>query len=438
MEYVIIAIVVLVAIALTAFVATKIANGKSGSKISALEKEKEILERQLCESKEQAEARKAEIRTDFQRQLNEKDAAYRQMMAEQDESYRKQMELFRDQLKNDTQEILQKRQDELTKTGSSTMDAIVKPLNERLKEMREALDKTNSTSLRNTTDIQASIRQMFEHTNALGDKTEKLSEALRSKGKVQGDWGENILEEILQASGMRPGTHYDTQKNFQDEEGRNLRPDVIIHCPDQRDIVVDSKVSLTDYYNYTMATSDDEAQAAAKANCQSVRRHVEELSRKQYPSLDGNLQKMVLMFIPNEGSYLLALRYDNDLLNWAYGKNVIIVNQTSLMLTLHLIDALWKNANQEKNAQKIFDLATLLYDRISDFTNECGNIEKSLRNASEAYYKARNKLSGNGGHNVFHTLGELKDLGNRKAKKTLNTDVTDEPDMPPALTEQAE
>ena len=146
MEYIIM-IVAAVAIVLTAFVTTKIANGKSGAKISALEKENEILERQLCESKEQEEARKAEVKADFLRQLNEKDAAYRQMMAEQDGSYRKQMELFRDQLKNDTQEILQKRQDELTKTGSSAMDAIVKPLNERLKEMREALDKHDYKNL---------------------------------------------------------------------------------------------------------------------------------------------------------------------------------------------------------------------------------------------------------------------------------------------------
>ncbi len=454
-EVVIIAVCVVVVIS-AAFIASTMIRQRTKVQISALSKEKEMLERQLAESKDDmvlrlAEAReeaanqKDELRADFQRQMEEKEAAcqkqladmaaeYRRQTEVQSEQFKHQMELFRDQLKNDTQELLQKRQEELTKTGSSAMDAIVKPLNERLKEMREALDKTSTDNLRNSTDIQASIRQMFEHTNALGDKTDKLSEALRSKGKVQGDWGESILEEILQSSGMQAGIHYETQKNFQDDDGRNLRPDVIIHCPDNRDIIVDSKVSLTDYYNYTMASSDDEAQAAAKANCQSVRKHVEELSRKQYPALDGNLQKMMLMFIPNEGSYLLALRCDSNLLNWAYGKNVIIVNQTSLMLTLHLIDALWKNVNQEKNALRIFDLATLLYDRISDFTTEFHNIEKSLRNAEEAYSKARGKLSGNGGHNVFHALGDLKDLGNRKAKKQLDTDVTDEPDTPPSLT----
>lgn len=406
--------ILIVAVVLTAFLASKMARQKAESRISVLEKEKEMLAGQLDDSKSEFTSRLTEAKEDAARQREELRA-----------QFEKQMELFRSQLKNDTQELLQKRQDELTKTGCTSMDAIVKPLNERLREMQEALDKTKQEGENNTTRIQTSIENMFRQTNSLGEKAEKLSEALRSKGKVQGDWGESILEEILQASGMQPGIHYECQKNYQDETGSNQRPDVIVHCPDQRDIIVDSKVSLTDYYNYTMASSDEEMQAAERGNLQSVKKHVEELAHKNYSNLDGNLQKMMLMFIPNEGSYLLALRQDSNLLNWAYDRNVIIVNQTSLMLTLHLIDALWKNANQEKNAVRIFDLATLLYDRICDFTKEFNKIDLSLQNAHDSYVNAKSKLAENGGHNIIRSLENLKDLGQKKSKKSLDSSVID-------------
>lgn len=442
---IIIALATIAIIVTTAIIASRMARNKAMAQVSALSSEKELLLRQisegkdefatrLAESRHEASLQREEMKTDFQRQLDDKDKSYQKQLEEQTENYRHrlaeqseqfktQMELFRSQLRNDTQELLQKRQEELTKAGATSMDNIVKPLNERLQEMQQALDNTKKEGESNTTRIETSIQRMFEQTHVLGDKAEKLSEALRSKGKVQGDWGESILEEILEASGMQPGVHYETQKNYQDDEGNNQRPDVIIHCPDQRDVVVDSKVTLTDYYNYTMASTEEEMQAAARSNLQSVKKHVEELSRKHYASLSGNLQKMMLMFIPNEGSYLLALRQDSNLLNWAYEKNVIIVNQTSLMLTLHLIDALWKNVNQEKNAQKIFDLATLLYDRICDFTTEFSKIDRSLLSAHESYTNARNKLQENNGHNIIRSLEGLKDLGTKKSKKSLDDTV---------------
>ena len=427
---------VLVAVAVTVFIVSRMTRQKAESKIQALEKERDMLVSQLTDSRSELTARLAEakadaarqreeLKEDFRKQMDDSEDGFRRQLAAQSAQFEKQMELFRDQLKNDTHELLKKRQEELTETGRSSMDAIVKPLNDRLQEMQNVLDKTKLEGENNTTRITTSIENMFRQTNALGEKAEKLSEALRSKGKVQGDWGESILEEILQASGMQSGIHYECQKNYQDAEGNNQRPDVIVHCPDKRDVIVDSKVTLTDYYKYTMATTEEELLAAERGNLQSVKKHVEELARKNYSNLDGNLQKMMLMFIPNEGSYLLALKQDSNLLNWAYERNVVIVNQTSLMLTLHLIDALWKNAGQEKNIVKIFDAATLLYDRVCEFTREFGKIEQSLRDAHDSYVNAKNKLTENGGHSVIRSLESLKDLGLKKSKKSLDSTVID-------------
>lgn len=430
MEIIIDVAVLLAAVAITAFIVSKIARHKAEARVAALETEKKMIVAQLEDSKSELVSRLTELREDkdrqYQRQISDLTEQHRIQMNAQADQFAKQMELFRSQLRDDTQELLKKRQEELTETGCSSMDAIVKPLNERLREMHDVLEKTKREGESNTTRIQTSIENMFRQTNTLGEKADKLSEALRSKGKVQGDWGESILEEILQASGMQSGIHYECQKNYQDEEGNNLRPDVIVHCPDQRDVVIDSKVSLTGYYDYTMASTEEEAALAERNNLNSVKKHVEELSRKRYAGLDSSLQKMMLMFIPNEGSYLLALKQDSNLLNWAYERNVIIVNQTSLMLTLHLIDALWKNANQEQNAVRIFDLATLLYDRICDFTRDFGKIDLSLQSAHDSYVSAKNRLTENGGHNIFRSLESLKDLGQKKSKKSLDGTVIDD------------
>lgn len=382
-----------------------------------------LLERTRREAQNQLEQIKAEA-TELQRlaetrHTEEKKAQseqYVQQMKALQEQQKQQMDAFREQLEHATRKLLEERQTELEKENSVQMDAILTPLKNNLAEMRKAFEENKESNHRNSASFEAQIKAMMERSARLGDEAKLLSEALKNKGKVQGDWGEQLLATILDNSGLREGEEYEIQENVKDEHGNNLRPDVIVHCSDGRNVVIDSKVSLTGFYNYVNASTEEERQQAERDNLNSVKSHIKELVDKNYSKLVPNAVPTVLMFIPNEGSYILAMQKDSNLANDAFRKGVLLINPTNLMLALTLIYQLWKAEHREDDNRKIVDAATALYDKFCTFAETFESLGSQLRTVQNSYDKARKQLNeGNG--NIIKRLDSLQNLGIVTPKK---------------------
>lgn len=257
---------------------------------------------------------------------------------------------------------------------------------------------------------------MQEKTQKLGEDAKHLTEALSSNGKVQGDWGEQMLETILQNSGLQEGINYETQISVADENNKQKRPDVIVHCPDGRDVIIDSKVSLTAYLSYISAKNDEERDAAAKENLKSIKKHIDELVKKDYSKQINNAMptcsaiSTVLMFIPNEGSYVLAMESDKNLANDAFKRGILLLNPTNLMLALNIVSQLWNIQNQEDHCKKIIDHAGVLYEKFCTFTNNFIDVGEKLAGSVDAFTKAKRALN-EGPGNIVKRLDELKTLG---------------------------
>ena len=237
-----------------------------------------------------------------------------------------------------------------------------------------------------------------------------LTSYLKNKSKVQGDWGEQVLENILESSGLRKDEDYFTQHNVKGEGNENLRPDVIVKCPGDKFIVIDSKVSLTAYLDYVAAEDPSEQKKAAQENLTSIRKHIDELSAKNYEKLVGNTISHVLMFIPNEGSYILALQTDPKIAQYAFSKNVLLINPTNLMMSLKLIYNIWQSERQTRNVENIVAESTGLYEKFAGFLETFTDVGTKIQSLQKAFDTAENQLcTGNG--NLVRRVEKLKEKG---------------------------
>lgn len=332
------------------------------------------------------------------------------------EQQEQQMAAFREQLENATRKLLEERQDELEKGNTQQMDAILGPLREKLAEMKKAFEANQESNHRNSASFEAQMKAMLEGSMRLGNEAQRLTEALRNNGKVQGDWGEQLLVTILENSGLREGQEYEVQENVKDEEGNNLRPDVIVHCSDGRNVIIDSKVSLTGFSNYVNASTDEERLQAERENLISVRQHIRELAEKNYCKLVPNAVPTVLMFIPNEGSYILAMQKDQNLANEAFRKGVLLINPTNLMLALTLIYQLWRVEHREEDDRRIVETATALYEKFCTFAETFERVGTQLQTAQRSYEAAKAQLN-EGKGNIIKRLDALQNMGVTSGKR---------------------
>ena len=272
--------------------------------------------------------------------------------------------------------------------------------------------------------LEGRIKELVELNNQISRDAKNLTKALKGDTKVQGDWGEMILESILAKSGLRKGFEYFLQDTIRDENGRaifseddkKMRPDAIIVYPDGKKIIIDSKVSLTDYIRYTESEATEESDIAIKNHIFSVKKHIDELSNKGYQDYMGDID-FVMMFVPNEPAYILALQADSNIWQYAYEKRVVMISPTNLITALKLVSNLWKRNNQSKNAIEIADRAGKLYDKFANLNAKLINVSERLRQASKTCDEALSMVSdGNG--NLMGQVEKLKDLG-AKAKKQL-------------------
>ena len=311
---------------------------------------------------------------------------YALQQSNQQQTFQTELSHARENMRAQFEKEMLERTEQLKKANTENMQQVVTPLKRELDLLRELVAQSKESSDKNTASLAQSIKNIIEHDHQRDKTTQTLANALKNRGKVQGDWGEQVLTNILQDSGLREGAEYFVQDKVKDEEGRNLRPDVVVKGADGTRIIIDSKVSLTAYSDSVGAEDDDQRKAAIKANYDSLWKHVEELAKKNYAKLVDNAVPIVLMFVPNEGSYILAMNHDQNLGTKAYQKGVLIINPTNLMVVLRLIFLTWQNTRQEKHYEAIRKAAAGIYEKYTTFAESyvtLGNQITTLRNTYE-------------------------------------------------------
>ncbi len=321
-------------------------------------------------------------------------------------------------------EALRGNTEELKRYNAEQMAGLVAPVREEMAKVQKAIVDVRINGAEQKASVEKAIEGLAQQTMMIGRGAEELANALKDKGKVQGDWGEQLLEHILEESGLRKGHEFEVQSNVKDEQGRNLRPDVVVRCPGNKNVVIDSKVSLTGYVNYVGAKTEEELVRYEKENLASVRRHIDELAAKHYDKLVENTISHVLMFIPNEGSYILALRSDPQLGQYAFKKGVLVINPTNLMMALQLIYNLWQSERQSRNIENIIKQSSELYDKFVTFVETFTKVEDALAVAQKSYAQAMSQLHVGRG-NIVRRLQNLKQLG-IVPKKEIPERLTDD------------
>ena len=327
--------------------------------------------------------------------------------------------------KNLANEILEEKSAQFKQSNRESLELLLKPFRENIDTFRKRVDEVYDKEAQQRFSLKEEIHQLNEMNHRMSEEANNLTKALKGNSKVQGDWGEMVLETILESTNLQRGIHYQTQENLKDAEGHNLRPDVIVNLPDKKRIVIDAKVSLTAYVAYTESTTADEASRAIKDHLRSVRSHVDELGSKQYQTLVVGSPDFVIMFIPNEPAFLLALQQEPTLWSDAYNKKVIISSPTNLFAQLKLVDDLWKRDKQNRNTLDIAKAGSALYDKFVGFTNTLLDLGKSLSTASDKYEQAVKQLH-TGKGNLVGQAEKMRKLGLKASKQFANQMADDQ------------
>uniref|UniRef100_UPI003AF1D78B DNA recombination protein RmuC n=1 Tax=Alistipes sp. TaxID=1872444 RepID=UPI003AF1D78B len=354
----------------------------------------------------------------------------------------KEEETLRAQFKNLASEILGEQSRTFKETNREALDVLLKPFRVNITEFRERVERIYSHENEQRGELKNELKNLMELNRRITAETTNLTNALKGNSKVQGDWGEMLLETILDSSSLIKGIHYETQFNLKDAEGRNLRPDVVLHLPDKKEIVIDSKVSLTAFVAYTAAESEAERRRHLAAHVASVRQHVTELGRKEYQRL-VNSPDFVILFVPNEPAFLAALQNDQTIWSDAYDKKVVISSPTNLFALLKLVADLWKYNDQDKNTKEIAACGLKLYEQLVAFTASLEGVGTALDKARDAYEDAHKRLC-TGNDNIIRVGERLRRTARlqtrrQHAARTLELagqDAEAEEDAPPTLPEE--
>jgi len=354
--------------------------------------------------------------------------AQRERLAEQEKSIIDIQQKFQLEFQNIANKLLDEKSQKFMETNRSHMDVLLNPLKENLKAFEEKVDKVYNMEAAERNTLKGVITQLMELNKQISDEAQNLTKALKGDNKKQGNWGEVILERVLERSGLVKDREYRLQANLSGVDGSRLQPDVIIDLPDEKHLIIDSKVSLIAYERLVNCEMEDERKLFAKAHVESIRGHVLNLSSKNYHDLyQVNSPDFVLLFIPIESSFSFAVQIDSELFSDAWDKRVVIVSPSTLLATLRTIASIWKQERQNRNVLEIARLSGAMYDKFVGFVGDMENIGKNIKSSQAAYDSAINKLTeGNG--NLTNTADKIKKLGAKATKKLDEKYIDPAPD----------
>lgn len=410
---------------------------KSKSELSRLEERNENLQRQSEESQQREISLKKELETEIDQErvkfnsLSQDNATLeanysnlKQKLEDQKGELEEMQVHLRAQFENLANKILEEKTEKFTKQNKESLNLLLSPLGEKIEEFKNKVEEKYKDEVEARGSLKQELKQLLELNQKMSEDAKNLTKALKGDTKTQGNWGEVILERILEKSGLAKGREYDIQQSTTTEDGRRLQPDVVVNLPDNKFLIVDSKVSLTAYEK--LSSSDDQAEAdkALKQHVLSIRSHVKGLSEKNYQQLYGDRSpNFVLLFIPIESAFGIAIQNDPNLYYEAFERDIVIVSPSTLLATLATIASIWKQEYQSKNAMEIAKRGGALYDKFVGFVESMETIGQRIRQTQDSYDEAIGRLS-TGSGNLVRQAEQLKKLG-VKASKTLSENITD-------------
>lgn len=447
-DTIILIIAIFVSAGIGAFIGLKFSQLKSKSDKSTLEERNANLQQQFNEFKQFSETENQKQNQNFNQQLSElkeniskieierenirkeKDFLSTELSRRntefenlQEQNLKRDAELEQQQiqLRKDFElmasKILDEKSEKFTLQNKENIKNILNPLEEKIKTFEKKVEDTQKESISMHSALKEQLLGLKDLNQQMAKEATNLTKALKGDSKTQGNWGELVLERVLEKSGLEKDREYFVQQNFQREDGSRVMPDVVLHLPDSKKMIIDSKVSLTDYERL-VNSDDDERSIHLKAHVNSIKKHVDQLSAKNYQDLyDIESPDFVLMFIPIEPAFAVAINEDNSLYNKAFEQNIVIVTPSTLLATLRTIDTMWNNEKQQQNALEIAKQAGALYDKFEGLVTDLTGVGKKIDAAKSDYSSAMNKLV-DGKGNLISRVEKIKKMG-AKAKKAL-------------------
>lgn len=409
---------------------------------------RELIDNVKAEAQQRLKDEKEEWKTVSDERLAAQEQHHQEAMQAQQQRFEEMMAKVQAQLKSATDDMLRQRQKEFSESSQQGLGQIVTPLRETIDKMKQTMNDSALKQTELSGQLKANIEQMIRQSEAARQSAEELTRAFKHGSKVQGDWGERVLSELLDSQGLTQGVHYDVQTYIRDvqgnivtdDRGAMMRPDVILHLDQRREVIIDSKVSMTAFMDYVNAETETERDRFLKQHVDSVWNHVKELSTKDYSSyIQSPKVRMdyVIMFVPHSGALWAALNAQPDLWRRAMEKNVFMADEQTLFAALRIINLTWTQIAQAQNHEKVYALAAEMLDRVGQFMKRYQAIGKALETATKAYEDGEKKLMPSG-PSILQTCAKLTKLGAKQSDKNplpQLMDIDDIPQIPPLTRE---
>jgi len=419
---------ILITLVIVTVVAVIVSRSIIKSRVAVTESSFKAQEARLETELKHATERNQELEMRHAKDLEEREKNYKEDMNALQERFNETIAKVTAQMKAETGEMLKAREKAFSESSSASIGQLVTPLKENIALLKKAMEDGNKEQAERSGEMREQIRNLMEHSDAARKSADELAAAFKHSGKVQGDWGEAVLDELLSSQGLTCGIHYDTQAAITP----NLRPDVILHLDNRREVIIDSKVSLTAYMNYVNAETDEDKKNSLKEHVDSIKRHWKELSAKDYssyvkaPKVSAGY---VIMFVPVSGAFWTALNADPGLWREAANHNVYITDEMSLFTVLKMVKLTWTQIAQVQNHEKVFKLADEMMDRVGMFMETYENVGKALQQAAKAYDDGNEKLTP-GGQSIITTAKKLVELGAKNKGKHAIKALLDVSEVP--------